>query len=268
MVFRGRGTDARLDGDDLLLVGRRETMRIPLPAVDSVDRDEGSVDVVLRDGSRFRLRSGNPLAADAFVLSCRQRIQAVRRLPGVPRQVTVTPNPVQPGRDWRVREWNWWVLGLLAAYLAASVTLGIRYGTPAVVTALLGWLLPVFGIKGIHDSLRNLRRRRVLRRRGITVQAEPVRNDRVRQDDGRRVIVPVYRFPLMNGQIHEARSVFGAAAVAIAPGRPVDVTYDPQNPDVVTGPVKTGALAATVAALIGSVGLLAAFAAVWAAIVT
>ncbi|MEU8133658.1 DUF3592 domain-containing protein [Streptodolium elevatio] len=112
---------------------------------------------------------------------------------------------------------------------------------PALVMAAIGLVLAVLGFGVLRDGLLPIRDALILRRRGVRVTGDLMRYEHLpvlRRGRYRGSEVPVYRFPLTDGGFWEARSITAVRATVRGSGTRVEVVYDPEDPDRVTGPIR------------------------------
>lgn len=137
---------------------------------------------------------------------------------------------------------------------------------PALVMAAIGLVLAVLGVGVVRDGLLPIRDALILRRRGVRVTGDLMRYEHLpvlRCGRYRGSEVPVYRFPLADGGVWEARSITAVRATVRGSGTRVEVVYDPENPDRVTGPVRRRGHVGTAFVLLLGAAALGLFVLLW-----
>ncbi|MFD3457054.1 hypothetical protein ACFWVC_33370 [Streptomyces sp. NPDC058691] len=246
LVLRGRGVAARFRGDDVLLSEGHVRRRIPVAAIEEVRAagPQGSTaEIVLTTaGGPATVHSvthHNSRAVTAFTAAVNAALPA--RDADEPRQdgealVEVTSTRSRPVKD---------------AKPAEEASTADAVGGFAALVLILGWLagliwrlvdgegalrwglaiLPAFiGFGALAGCVSELGKGLALRRRGITVIAAFDRKEQ--PADSEASAVTVYRFTDLKGVVHDYR---GSGRRVEGDAQRVEITYDPDHPEVVSG---------------------------------
>ncbi|MDX3078185.1 hypothetical protein ACIP98_33730 [Streptomyces sp. NPDC088354] len=246
LVLRGGGVAARFDGDDVRLSEGHVRRRVPVAAIEEVRAagPQGSTaEIVLTTAAGpatvYSVRHHNSRAVTVFAAAVNAALPP--RDADEPRQdgealVEVTSTRARPADDAKPAgesspgDAAVGVAGLLLAlgWLAGLVWLlvdgqgALRWG--------LGILPALFGLGALTGFLTELDKGLVLRRRGITVIAAFDRSEEAA--DSESPSVTVYRYTDLKGVVRDYR---GSGRKVEGDAKRVEITYDPDHPEVVSG---------------------------------
>lgn len=240
---------ARFGGADILLSEGHVRRRIPVAAIEEVRAagPQGSTaEIVLTTAGGpaavHLVRHHNSRAVSVFAAAVNAALPA--RDAHEPRQdgaalVEVTSTRAlraRPADDTKPTEESTpgdAVMGVTGLLLALGWLAGLVWRLIDGEGALrwgLGILPAFFGVGALAGVLMELDKGLALRRRGITVIA--VLDRREEPEDGEASAVTVYRFTDLKGVVHEYR---GSGREVEGDTKGVEITYDPDHPDVVSG---------------------------------
>ncbi|MEU6339344.1 hypothetical protein ABZ883_00090 [Streptomyces sp. NPDC046977] len=249
LVLRGGGVTARFDGDDVHVSEGHERRRIPVAAIEEVRAagPQGSTaEIVLTTaGGPATVHSvthHNSRAVTAFAAAVNAAVPP--RDAHEPREdgtalVEVTSTKSRPARgDAKPAEEATageaaggivllllalgWLTGLIWLLVDGEGGQALRWG--------LGFLPFLIGGGALYGFVSELDKGLALRRRGITVVA--VFDRKEEPADSEQSAVTVYRFTDLKGVVHDYR---GSGRKVEGDARRVEITYDPDHPDVVSG---------------------------------
>ncbi|MFF3565848.1 hypothetical protein ACFYXS_38060 [Streptomyces sp. NPDC002574] len=246
LVLRGGGVTARFDGDDVCMSEGHERRRIPVAAIEEVRAagPQGSTaEIVLTTAGGpatvYSVRHHNSRAVTVFASAVNAALPP--RDAAEPRQdgqalVEVTSTRARPAQDTKPAEESTpgdAVVGVTGLLLALGWLAGLVWRLVDGEGALrwgLGVLPAFFGVGALAGFLTELDKGLVLRRRGITVIA--VFDRREEPADSESPAVTVHRFTDLKGVVHDYR---GTGRKVEGDARRLEITYDPDHPEVVSG---------------------------------
>ncbi|MEU5884033.1 DUF3592 domain-containing protein [Spirillospora sp. NPDC047279] len=255
VVLSGRNTSARFDGSRLRVTRGRTTWTVPVQAVrgagllqDRSVRVELDAEVDERGlGRTVTLPYRNAAAALAFVERLQGALGPATGSPQVTVETSVRRLSLRQRRTLQIG-------GAVLAYLLALVALGVLRSDLATLL-ITSWFAPA-GV-GVLYLCRTfmIRDVRALRRRGVTVAGRS--EGTVRAFGGNLFYHHLLTFRTADGRNLQRVRSRGTVSSFEKGGRPLDVTYDPGDPRVATGPLTLShALWTVVVAVFGLVLLL------------